>query len=87
MLSEQSVSKFQQLYRARFGKEISREEAQEKGLKLIRMIELVYRPMTEAEYERLQQRRRETDAARLGRAGRLDLLFGRGFRLHEQILS
>lgn len=60
MLSEQSVSNFQKLYRARFGKEITRDEAYEKGTRLLRMIELVYKPMTTAEYERLQQHRRET---------------------------
>lgn len=60
MLSEQSITKFQELYRGRFGKEISREEAYEKGIKLVRMIELVYRPMTAAEYEKLQERRKET---------------------------
>lgn len=60
MLSEQSVSKFQELYLARFGKEITRDEAYEKGAKLLRLVELVYRPMTEAEYEQLQEHRRQT---------------------------
>lgn len=60
MLSEQSISKFQSLYCVRFGQEISREEALEKGTKLLRMVELVYRPMTETEYQKVLNHRRET---------------------------
>ena len=60
MLSHEQIKKFQTLYKNRFGKEISREEAYEQGAKLIRLVELVYKPMTEAEYQKLQERRRET---------------------------
>lgn len=61
MLSEEEITKFQMLYKNRFGKEISREEAYESGVKLIRLVELVYKPMTEAEYQQLQKRRTETN--------------------------
>jgi hypothetical protein len=60
MLSDEQITKFQMLYKNRFGKEISREEAYEKGAKLIRLVELIYKPITEAEYQKLQERRRET---------------------------
>ena len=60
MLSDEQIKKFQTLYKNRFGKEISREEAYEKGAKLIRLVELIYRPMTEDEYKQLQKRRKET---------------------------
>ena len=60
MLSDEQISKFQMLYKNRFGKEISREEAYEKGAKLLRLVELIYMPMTEAEYQKLQERRRQT---------------------------
>ena len=60
MLSDEQISKFQMLYKNRFGKEISREEAYEKGAKLLRLVELIYKPMTEAEYQKLQERRRQT---------------------------
>lgn len=60
MLSNEQIIKFQKLYKNRFGKEISREEAYEKGAKLVRLIELIYKPMTEAEYQKLLKRRRET---------------------------
>ena len=60
MLSDEQITKFQNLYKNRFGKDISREEAYEKGAKLIRLVQLVYKPMTESEYQQVQQRRRET---------------------------
>jgi len=60
MLSDEQITKYQTLYKNRFGKEISREEAYEQGTKLIRLIELIYKPMTENEYKQLQKRREET---------------------------
>ncbi len=60
MLSDEQVTRFQTLYKNRFGKEISREGAYEQGAKLIRLVELVYKPMTENEYQQLQERCRGT---------------------------
>lgn len=60
MLSDEQITKFQTLYKSRFGKEISREEAYEQGAKLIRLIEIVFRPMTETEYQQVQEDRRKT---------------------------
>jgi len=60
MLSDEQIKKFQELWLKRFGKEISREEAYEKGATLMRLIELTYKPMTQEEYELLEKRREET---------------------------
>lgn len=60
MLSDEQIIKFQALYKNHFGKEISREEAFEQGAKLIRLVELIYKPMTEKEYLALQERRQAT---------------------------
>ncbi len=60
MLSDEQIRKFQTLWKNRFGQEISREEAYEKGVKLIRLVELVYKPMTEDELKMVQKRRKET---------------------------
>lgn len=60
MLSDEQLKTFTTIYKNRFGKDISREEAYEKGVKLIRLVELIYKPMTEADYQRVQSRRRET---------------------------
>ena len=46
MLSNEEIAKFQQLYRNRFGEEITREEAIDKGEKLIRLIRAVYQPLS-----------------------------------------
>lgn len=60
MISDGQLKKFQKICRDRFGREISREEALESGTKLLRLIELVYRPMTKEEFGKLQKRRKET---------------------------
>jgi hypothetical protein len=60
MLSDEQIIKFQVLYKSHFGKTISRDEAYKKGIKLLRLIELIYKPMNEDEYSQLQKRRKET---------------------------
>lgn len=60
MLSDEQITKFQTLYKTRFGKEISRDEAYEKGVKLLRLFEIIYKPITEKEFEQLQTRRQTT---------------------------
>lgn len=47
MLSDEQIIKFQTLYKGRFGKEISRNEAYEKGMKLVCLMELICRAMAE----------------------------------------
>ena len=60
MLTEEQVTKFQDIYRKRFGKEISRENALEKGIKLVRLMEIIYKPITEKEFDELQERRKNS---------------------------
>ena len=62
MLTEDQIKTYQALYKNRFGREIGRVEAIEKGTKLLRLVELIYVPMTEEEYGRLQKRRKETNS-------------------------
>ena len=64
MISDEQIQSFQTLWRNRFGKEISRKEAYEKGAKLLRLVELVYKPMSESEFELVQKRRKETEYGR-----------------------
>jgi hypothetical protein len=40
-LADEHIAEFQMLYRKHFGQDISTEEALEKGLRLIRLIEVV----------------------------------------------
>jgi len=55
MLSDEQVEKFQALYKKHFGEELSKEEAYEKGAKLLRMVQLVYKPITEKEYQEFKK--------------------------------
>ncbi len=61
MLSDEQVTQFQALYKKQFGREITKGEALEKGAKLVRMMQLIYKPMTQEEYEKVQKRRNETN--------------------------
>jgi hypothetical protein len=58
-LSDEHIARFQALYLKRFGKEISKEEARDKGIKLLQLMKLVYRPMTKEEFATVQARRKE----------------------------
>jgi len=51
MLTAEQVAKFQQLYKTRFGKEISQSEAYEQGIKLVRLMELVCQPIAKSNWE------------------------------------
>lgn len=59
-MTDQQITKFQALYKARFHKDLDREKAYDMGIKLVRMMQIIYKPMTIADFERLQERRRQT---------------------------
>lgn len=42
MLTDAQTTEFQRLYQKHFGREISREEAYERGVKLVRLFELFF---------------------------------------------
>jgi len=54
-LTDEDILKFQALYKSEFGMEISREDAHEKGIQLLRLMSLVYKPMTKKEYDFMQK--------------------------------
>ncbi len=62
MISDKQIQKFKALYRKHFGIELSDEEAQEKGSKLVRLMEIIYKPMTEEEFAILEERRKSTQS-------------------------
>jgi len=43
VIADEHIAEFQMLYREHFGKDISKDEALEKGLRLVRLIEVVSR--------------------------------------------
>lgn len=46
MITDTQIEKFRILYKTRFGSEISREEARERGLRLIALVKAIYKPIT-----------------------------------------
>lgn len=49
MLSENDITKFQEIYRSEFGVVISTEEAREKGTQLLVLMSHIYKPIPEVE--------------------------------------
>ena len=47
MLTDEQIKQFQALYQKHFGKQIGRQEAYDKGEKLVRLIEIICQPVTE----------------------------------------
>ncbi len=45
MLSNQAVTEFKKIYKKEFGEEISDKEALEKGEKLLRLFQIIYKPI------------------------------------------
>ena len=60
VLTDADIAKFQALYRSEFGKEISAEQAYEQGIKLVRLMSAIYRPMTKEQFEKIQEHRKAT---------------------------
>lgn len=60
VLSDEDIIRFQALYKSELGIEISREDAYERGVKLLQLMSAVYKPMTEEKYESIQKHRRDT---------------------------
>ena len=67
MLSDEQITKFQMLYKKHFGKEISRDKAYEKGLRLIRLIRLIYGSSIEDEYGKLPQHCEEANSLQINK--------------------
>ena len=55
VLSEEDIREFQKLYKIQFGKDISDAEAYEKGVKLLRLMKVIYKPMTWEQYVAIQE--------------------------------
>lgn len=60
VLSDAEIVNYQRIYKDRFGVDISKEDAYEKGISLLRLLSIVYKPMTEEELRLVENRREET---------------------------
>ena len=58
VLSDADLERFRDIYREQFGKEISKEDAYEQGIKLLGLMTAVYRPMTQEDFDFIQERRK-----------------------------
>lgn len=46
-ISNEAVLEYQKIYKQEFGEEISFEEALEQGMKLLRLFDIIYKPVPE----------------------------------------
>jgi hypothetical protein len=60
MISKERLEEFKKIYKKKFGKDISDQDALEQATKLMRLMEIIYKPMTQEQYDQLQKRRKET---------------------------
>ena len=58
MLKDEQIKKFKEIYKNRFGQEISREDVLERGSKLVRLMEIVYQPITKQELLELKKHKK-----------------------------
>ncbi len=62
MISKESLEKFKKLYKDRFNIELSERDALEKAIKLRRIVEITYKPITLNEYKDYLERRLKVGA-------------------------
>lgn len=60
VLTDENIIKFQELYKNNFGIEVSKEEAYEKGIKLVNLLSLIYKPISEKEKKETNEKRFQT---------------------------
>ncbi|MCA9389809.1 hypothetical protein KC571_00205 [candidate division WWE3 bacterium] len=51
-ISEEKIEQFQELYLEQLGKEISKEEAYQQGVKLVRLVKILVQPKQLYDHER-----------------------------------
>lgn len=59
MLTREQVEKFQEIYKKQSGKEISYQDALAGGISLVRLMKIIYQPITQKELEEYQERNRQ----------------------------
>lgn len=56
ILSDENIRQFQILYKKRFGIEITKEEASEKGRALVQLMSVIYKPITKKDYAKYSKK-------------------------------
>jgi IS4 transposase len=55
-LKKEDIKKYQELYKAKFGQEISFKKAKEDGEKLISLMKIIYQPITKEERNKIKNK-------------------------------
>jgi len=53
-ISKSDIAKFQRLYKAHFGVDLDYQSAYVKAAKMVRMVEIVHKPITKEQRKKLQ---------------------------------
>jgi len=59
LLTKEQVEKFQEIYRKSFGEEISYQDALAGGISLVNLMKIIYKPITQKDYDDLQKRKEQ----------------------------
>ena len=60
-LTDEDIEEFQDIYERKFGKCIEKAEAHAKAISLIRLMQIVYRPLTDEEERIVQKARKQAE--------------------------
>lgn len=58
-ISPEQLDKFRAIYRAKFGIDLTPQEALEKAIPLLRLMQIAYQPMTEADLACVRERQKK----------------------------
>ena len=53
-LTKEQIDKYRKIYRNKFGREISHEEAYDSATKLVQLMKVIYRPITQESVDELK---------------------------------
>ena len=56
ILSYENIKQFQAIYKDKFGIDISKEEASEKGRTILQLMSVIYKPITKKDYEKYSKK-------------------------------
>lgn len=59
MISKEELEKFKIIYKKEFDIDLSDQAALDKATELLRLIKVIYKPMSKNEYDNMQERRKE----------------------------
>ena len=53
--SKEAIEEFKEIYKKEFGEELSDQDATERATKLLNLMEAIYKPIPQKEYEKTQK--------------------------------